>query len=63
MRKVVFWTGWVIFFMLPIAFLIEIAVEQDMPPLPLWKLGPPLVALALVVFGRSRDDALNHHLG
>jgi len=34
MRKAIFWTGWGILFLLPIAFLIEVVVEQDLPSMP-----------------------------
>ena len=62
MRRAIFWTGWTIVFLLPIALTIDVLVNQDMPVLNTWKLALPVIALVLIVFGRSRDDVLKHHL-
>jgi len=62
MRRAIFWSGWILFSLLPIAFVTEVLVRQDMPPLPPWKLLLPLIALFLVILGRNPDDVLNHHL-
>ena len=62
MRKTVFWTGWAILFLIPVAFVAEAWWYQDMPSFPLWKFVIPLIAFALIVLGRNRDDVLKHHL-
>ncbi|HUJ15951.1 MAG TPA: hypothetical protein VL284_19340 [Thermoanaerobaculia bacterium] len=63
MRKAIFWTGWGILFLLPIAFLAEVVIEQDLPAMPPWKLVIPIVGVALTIIGRNRDDVLKHHIG
>ena len=62
MRRVIFWLGWTVFLLLPIAFVTEILVIQDLPAIQLWQWAVPLVAVALIVAGRNRDDVLNHHI-
>lgn len=62
MRRVVFWTGWAIVFLLPIALLAEIWWRQDLPLMHPWKYAVILVAVALIIAGRNRDDVLKHHL-
>lgn len=62
MRKVMFWLGWTIFILLPIAFIAEIVIIQDLPKIEPWQWAIPVVAYALVTLGRNRDDVLKHHL-
>jgi drug/metabolite transporter (DMT)-like permease len=62
MRRAIFWTGWSILFLIPVAFVAEALWFQDMPPFPQWKFVVPVVAFALIVLGRNRDDVLKHHL-
>jgi hypothetical protein len=62
MRKAMFWFGWTIFVLLPIAFVTEVLVNQDLPSLPPWKLVIPVVAFVLIMLGRNRDDVLKHHV-
>lgn len=63
MRKAIFWTGCILMLAAPIAAIVEVAVLQDVPVLSAWKLAIPVVAFALILFGRNRDDVLKHHLG
>jgi len=63
MRRAIFWTGWAIVFLLPIAIAIEIFMTEDMPVLHLWKWAIPLAAIALIFLGRNHDDVLKHHIG
>lgn len=62
MRKALFWLGWVILFVLPIAFAIEIYMIQDLPEVQIWKWGIIAAAVLLIYFARNRDDVLRHHL-
>lgn len=62
MRKALFWLGWVILFVLPIAFAVEIYIIQDMPSIALWQWGILGAAVLLIYFSRNRDDVLKHHL-
>ena len=62
MRKVLFWSGWTLLILLPIAFLVEIWWIQDLPTLQSWRWVVPAIAFALIVLGRNRDDVLNHHI-
>jgi len=62
MRRAVFWTGWSILFLIPVAFVAEAWWTQDMPAFPAWKFVIPLIAFVLIVLGRNRDDVLKHHL-
>jgi hypothetical protein len=62
MRNFVFWSGWVILFLVPVAFFGEVYWIQDMPTIQPWKWAIPLFAVALIYFGRDRDEVLKHHL-
>ncbi len=62
MRRTIFWAGWTIFFLLPIAFVTEALMSQDVPSLPLWKWTVPVIAFLLIVLGRNHDDVLKHHV-
>ena len=62
MRKAIFWAGWWILFVLPVAVVTEVLVYQDMPTLTPWKLAIPVIAFFLIVLGRNRDDVLKHHV-
>ena len=63
MRRVVFWTGWAIVSLLPVALVAEIWWRQDLPLMEPWKYAVVFVAVALIIAGRNRDDVLKHHLG
>lgn len=62
MRKALFWLGWSILAVLPIAFAIEIYMIQDLPTVTLWQWGILAGAVLLIYFSRNRDDVLRHHL-
>ena len=62
MRRWLFWSGWVIVLLIPIAFLVEAIMIQDVPALKIWKIVVAVVGLSLIVMGRNRDDVLKHHL-
>ncbi len=62
MRRTMFWIGWSIFFLLPIAFVTEALITQNVPALPPWKWAIPAIAFLLIVMGRNRDDVLKHHV-
>lgn len=62
MRRWLFWSGLTIVLLIPIAFLIEAILIQDIPPLSVWKVAIALAGCALIVLGRNRDDVLKHHL-
>ena len=62
MRRAIFWLGWAILFILPVTFLIQAWILQDLPPIEIWKWAVPLAALLLIYLGRNRDDVFKHHL-
>jgi hypothetical protein len=62
MRNIVFWSGWVILFLLPIAFFGEIYMIQDLPAVQPWKWAILIFAIGLIYMGRNRDDVLKHNL-
>ena len=62
MRKKLFTTGWVLFFALPLAYVLEIVVTQDLPPVQWWKWAILFVTVVLIYASRNRDDVLKHHV-
>jgi lipid-A-disaccharide synthase-like uncharacterized protein len=62
MRRKLYLSGWVILFMLPLAFTTEILLSQDLPAVPPWKWALLAGAVLLVYFTRNRDEVLKHHL-
>lgn len=62
MRKTLFWAGWTILFLLPIAYGVEIAWSDDLPHVQLWKWAILAVAVLLIYVARNRDDVLKHHV-
>ena len=62
MRRRLYVTGWVILFMLPLAFTAEILLSQDLPAVQPWKWALLAGAVMLVYFNRNRDDVLKHHV-
>lgn len=60
--KLSFWSGWSILIAIPIVFVIETVVLQDLPSVQLWEWGLPFVAITMIYIGRGRDEVLNHHL-
>jgi hypothetical protein len=62
MRRAIFWTGWIIMFLAPIAAIVEVAIIQDMPQITAWKLAIPAIAAILILAGRNPDSVLKHHL-
>lgn len=63
MRRVIFWTGWAILFVLPVIFTVQVFMIQDLPPVQPWKWLVPGVAVVMIYFSRNPDDVLKHHLG
>ena len=61
-RRKLFWIGWGILLLLPIAYVVEGLIIQDLPKIQLWRWIVPLVALGLVMYGREHDDVLKHHV-
>jgi hypothetical protein len=62
MRKKLFWIGWTILFVIPIAAGVEMYLQQDLPNLTPAKLALFVGAVLLVVFSRNRDEVLKHKL-
>ena len=62
MRRWLYWSGWTIVLIIPIAFLAEAILIQDVPGLRIWKIAIAVIGLAMIVLGRNRDDVLKHHL-
>jgi lipid-A-disaccharide synthase-like uncharacterized protein len=62
MRRALFWIGWAILFVLPIAFALEVYLDQDLPNVQPWKWAILATAVLLIYFSRNRDDVLKHHV-
>jgi hypothetical protein len=62
LRKFFFRLGWAILIVLPIAFIAEIVLSQDLPPVQPWKWAILFGAVALIYATRNRDDVLRHHV-
>jgi Na+/H+ antiporter NhaD/arsenite permease-like protein len=62
MRKALFWFGWAVLCMLPLAFAIEVYTLQDLPPIQPWKWAVAAAAVLLVIAARNRDDVLKHRV-
>ena len=62
MRKTMFRVGWAILFMLPIVFLTEAVIEQDVPVVQPWKWAILVGAVLMIYLTRNRDDVLKHHV-
>jgi lipid-A-disaccharide synthase-like uncharacterized protein len=62
MRKNLYRLGWAILFALPIAFIAEILMTQDLPDVQPWKWAILAGAVLLVYFTRDRDEVLKHHV-
>jgi membrane associated rhomboid family serine protease len=62
MRKVLFWFGCAVFCALPIIYVTQIWVTQDLPGVEGWKWAILAAAIVLIYFTRSHDDVLKHHL-
>ena len=62
MRKTLFATGWIVFFALPLAYVVQIIVTQDLPPVEWWKWAILFATVVLIYFSRNRDDVLKHHV-
>lgn len=61
MRRGIFWLGWTILCIIPIAFLMEAIRIQDVPPLAPWAIAAAIGAIVVIV-ARNRDDVLKHHI-
>ena len=61
-RKFFFRLGWAILIALPIAFIVEIVVSQDLPLVQPWKWAILFGAVVMVYAARDRDDVLRHHV-
>jgi len=62
MRKMLFWLGWAVLFVLPLVYGVQIYMTQDLPDISLWKWLVPFGAMVLIYFSRNHDDVLKHHL-
>ena len=48
--------------MLPVVFVTQIVLMQDLPKVALWQWAIPLAAVVLIYFTRNTDDVLKHHV-
>jgi hypothetical protein len=62
MRKWLFRLGWVVLFVLPIIYAVQIFVTQDIPEVELWQWGILFATVALLYFSRNTDDVLKHRV-
>lgn len=62
MRKALFWFGWFVLFVLPVLFIAQIIMIDDLPRITAWQWLVPFAAIVLIYFARNRDDVLKHHV-
>ena len=62
MRKALFMFGWVVLFVLPVLYGIEIYMSQDLPRVDWWKWLIPAFAAWMIYLARDREDVLKHKL-
>jgi hypothetical protein len=62
MRKVFFWAGWAVLFVLPVIYAIQVYLTQDLPTVEPWKWLIPFAAAVVIYASRNRDDVLKHHV-
>jgi hypothetical protein len=62
MRRMVFWTGWIVLLTLPIVYGVQIYIAQELPRVALWTWLIPCAAAAAIYFARNTDDVLKHHV-
>jgi len=62
MRKALWRIGWSILFVLPIIYIIQIVLTQDLPPVAPWQWVLLFGVVAVLYFARDRDDVLKHHV-
>lgn len=62
MRRILFWTGWAVLFILPVIYGIQIYQLQNLPPVEPWQWFVPFAAVVLIYFSRNTDDPLKHHV-
>ncbi len=62
MRKAFFWFGWTILFLIPLAFVVEIILLDDLPHVAPWKWVVLFGAVVLIYFTRNPDSVLEHHV-
>ena len=62
MRQLLHRIGLVALFAIPVIYAIEIYVQQDLPPVPIWKWAILAATLLLLYFSRSRDEVFKHRV-
>ena len=62
MRRALFWFGWIVLLLLPVAYGVQIYLTQDLPRVEVWKWAMLFGAVMLVYFARNPDDVLKHHV-
>ncbi|HEX7808425.1 MAG TPA: hypothetical protein VF608_06870 [Thermoanaerobaculia bacterium] len=62
LRKFVFWFGWSVLIAVPLIFVAEAVITQDLPHVQPWKWAIPLAAALIAYAARNRDDVLHHHV-
>lgn len=62
MRKWLFRFGWAVLFVLPVVYIVQIFVTQDLPKVESWQWGILFGTVVLIFFSRDTDDVLKHHV-
>ncbi|HUP62387.1 MAG TPA: hypothetical protein VNA69_18425 [Thermoanaerobaculia bacterium] len=62
MRKKLYWFGWVVLFALPVLYVIQTFMIDDLPRVEPWKWAILFAAVVLIYFARDTDDVLKHHV-
>jgi len=62
MRRILFWSGWVVLFILPLVYGIQILVTQDLPVVQPWKWAILFATVVMIFFTRNQDEVLKHHV-
>jgi hypothetical protein len=62
MRKWIYRFGWCVLFVLPILYVAEIVVTQDLPLVAPWQWGVLTATVVLLYFSRDTDEVLRHRV-
>ena len=62
LRKVLFWSGWVLLLVYAVIFAVQTVVLQDIPPVSYLKWGILAATAILIYAARNREQVIAHHL-
>ena len=62
MRRAIFWLGWSVLAILPLVFVAQIVIADNLPEVELWQWCIPIIAVLMIVGSRNRDEVLKHRV-